>query len=965
MISLGAISSPAGAAAYYTKDNYYSGAEAEAVGRWHGDGAEALGLRGPVENTSFEAVLAGQLPNGAQIKTPDGQDRRAGIDLVFSAPKSMSLLAMLGGDPRLITALQESARATLDWVQVNLLEARRYDAQTGQQIPVKTGSMVAALFTHDLSRNRDPQAHVHSVIANATLRPDGKWRAVHNDEIYERLSTIGAVHNADLRARVEALGYQVVPAANPSFGQFEIAGVSREAIMAFSTRSAEIEAHIEATGREGTAAERDVAAKATRAPKDPGQSRDADRAEWATRAASIGFDPHPIVKAAMARAERGETLWSTIANQVRGVAARGVALVEAMGLKPREADPLVPERPGRLSPQEWAAAQAVAAGARHLSENEAAFNHLDLVRASLSIGGPVKVDEVEKRIASLTSRGLLIADADGRMVTTEAAVTLERQVLAHHDAGVGQVRPIIAKGAGPEVQKVARDLGLRRLSPKQEAAASLILSSANRTIGVQGVAGAGKSTMLLPVARIAEAKGHSVIALAVGTEIARKLGDDLKVPSTSVASFIGRHRALLDPSASEFLRDRSLTELRGAVVLVDEASTLGSKQAADLLRIANTANVARLAQIGDHRQHGAVPAGKPFVDAQKAGMETAELTENVRAKSDIMREVVVALDGGEVKRALEVLAPVTKEYPRHELAARAVSEWGCLPKEARDQTLLIAAGRKLTAEMNAEAQTIRQFNREFTGRVRIHTIYDRLNMSREEARTMLPYREGRIVEIRADLTRQGLAKGTVAKIVGVDRDKVHLEAEGRKLTLVPSKLARNLREDAISVYDEREIRLHAGDKIRFTANDHQAGVLNSQQAVVEKLKGNDITVRLADDRKLDLTLDSLTMRKADLAYAINAYAVQGLTTPNGIVVMDSKDKMLASSRNLHVAMTRIAENPKLFVDSGTGLERAVGRNSGAKMSALEVYREQSGFNQKVKDEAAERWHKLMSSDMMK
>jgi len=217
------------------------------------------------------------------------------------------------------------------------------------------------MYKVELSRNRDPQAHIHSVIANATLRPDGQWRAVHNDEIYERLTTISAVHNADLRARVEALGYQVVPAAIPAFGQFEIAGVSREAILAFSTRSAEIKAHIEATGREGTAAERDVAAKATRAAKDPGQSHDADRAEWATRAASIGFDARPIVEAAMARAERGETLWSTILNQVRGVAARGVALEEAMGLKPREADALVPERPGRLSPQEWAAAQAVSA----------------------------------------------------------------------------------------------------------------------------------------------------------------------------------------------------------------------------------------------------------------------------------------------------------------------------------------------------------------------------------------------------------------------------------------------------------------------------------------------------------------------------------------------------------------------------------------------------------------------------
>jgi hypothetical protein len=116
------------------------------------------------------------------------------------------------------------------------------------------------------------------------------------------------------------------------------------------------------------------------------------------------------------------------------------------------------------------------------------------------------------------------------------------------------------------------------------------------------------------------------------------------------------------------------------VVLVDEASTLGSRQAADLLLIAKAANVARLAQIGDHRQHGAVAAGKPFVDAQKDGMATAELTENVRAKSDIMRAVATALDGGDLKGALSLLAPVTHEAPRHEVVARAVSAWGCLSR---------------------------------------------------------------------------------------------------------------------------------------------------------------------------------------------------------------------------------------------------------------------------------------------
>jgi hypothetical protein len=90
----------------------------------------------------------------------------------------------------------------------------------------------------------------------------------------------------------------------------------------------------------------------------------------------------------MARADRGETLWSSLVGRVRGIAAQGRALVEAMGIVPRSRDPLVPERAGRLSPNEWAAAQAVASGVRHLSQNEAGFSKLALIGASLNLGAP-------------------------------------------------------------------------------------------------------------------------------------------------------------------------------------------------------------------------------------------------------------------------------------------------------------------------------------------------------------------------------------------------------------------------------------------------------------------------------------------------------------------------------------------------------------------------------------------------
>jgi conjugative relaxase-like TrwC/TraI family protein len=465
MISIGAVSSASGAAGYYASDNYYTEGEGADHSQWHGHGAETLELAGSVATAAFEAVLEGRLPNGASINTPSGQEHRPGLDMAFSAPKSVSLMALVGRDERLLAAFEASVKATLGWVERNLIEARRFDEKSGTQQPVTTGNMIAGLFTHDLSRNRDPQLHIHAVIANATQRPDGAWRALRNDPLYAQQATIAAAHNADLRARIEALGYRTTPAHNPAYGQFEITGISREHIMAFSTRREEIAAALEASGRGGTAAERELAALSTRAAKDPGISREEDRAAWAERAASIGFDPAPLREAAMAQMARGGTIWDRVVDGIKGIAARGQAIVAAMGLAPHEKDPLVPEGPGRLSPQDYAAAQAVASGVRHLSQNEAGFSRFDLIRASLSFGGPMQVADIEARIDSLAGRRILLTDPDEAMMTTRGAVALEREVIALWAQGKDQAKPLVEELAAPQVQQVAREMGCAASRP--------------------------------------------------------------------------------------------------------------------------------------------------------------------------------------------------------------------------------------------------------------------------------------------------------------------------------------------------------------------------------------------------------------------------------------------------------------------------------------------------------------------
>ena len=247
MLSIGAIASAAQGASYYEKDGYYAKDDPEHrdASAWFGKGAEALGLAGPVDPDTFRAVLEGKVPDGSGVQLgrrgPDGEiTHRPGRDLTFSAPKSVSIAALVGGDERIVGVHDRAVKATLAWVEKNAVETRMRDPETGRMVRVGDQKTVVATFRHNTSRNLDPQLHTHSVLANMVQGDDGKWRTMANERLYECQKLIGALYRNELAAGLTKLGYNIEK--TNADGRFELAGVSREAIRAFSTRRAEIEA---------------------------------------------------------------------------------------------------------------------------------------------------------------------------------------------------------------------------------------------------------------------------------------------------------------------------------------------------------------------------------------------------------------------------------------------------------------------------------------------------------------------------------------------------------------------------------------------------------------------------------------------------------------------------------------------------------------------------------------------------
>ena len=204
------------------RENYYS--EGELIrGQWHGQLADRWGLTGEVREEHFERLAEGQHPvTGEQLvrhqtaretknargETVTTMEHRAGWDATFSAPKSVSITALVGGDDRVREAHRESVTAAL-----NELEPYVQARLGGNRRPETTGNFVAALFEHDSARPVNgyaaPQLHTHAVVFNLTETADGDVRPLQPRELYRTQQYATAVYRSELAARLMALGYDV------------------------------------------------------------------------------------------------------------------------------------------------------------------------------------------------------------------------------------------------------------------------------------------------------------------------------------------------------------------------------------------------------------------------------------------------------------------------------------------------------------------------------------------------------------------------------------------------------------------------------------------------------------------------------------------------------------------------------------------------------------------------------------
>jgi conjugative relaxase-like TrwC/TraI family protein len=788
---------------FTAKEQNYWSQRGVIVGEWQGRLALRFGLAGAVSAEDFAKLSQGQHPQtGEQLvrqrasyeyqdadgKTIKTMEHRAGWDATFSAPKSVSLTALVGGDERVREAHSESVRVALDQLE-HYTQARI----GGNHPPETTGRFIAAKFEHDTARPVDgyvaPQLHTHTVVFNITERDNGQPRAVQPQSLFASQQYATAIYQSELTYRLRQLGYEITTGRS---GAPEIKGYTQEYLDASSPRSQQIREYLERTGRSGKEAA-EIAAHSTRDRKEmhsPGEVMAAHR----RLAADFGHQADAVVRSARERSQHHEKPANSV-DRVR--------------------ESLTFSRDKNF-------------------EREAVVDERALIRDGLRRGmGEITHVQVRTNLdARLASGEFQIVErpqgVPGRQFTTAKTIEAEHDIIRRMREGQNHIQPVLSRA-----QAIAVADQHAYLNRAQKSVVEDVLSSPDRIQGIQGFAGSGKTTTLAAIRGVADAQSYQVEGFAPTSRAARQL-NEAGIEAGTLQGFLARSS------------DRDVAE-RKHFYLVDESSLASTNQMREFLSRLGPND--RVLLVGDLRQHQGVEAGRPFEQLQEAGMRTARLDEIVRQQDPALKSAVELLSTGQVSAALDVLQQQgrVKEIPNGEERIRAIAKNYV---EARRNTLIVspdnASRRDLNVAVRRELKTTGAIAMEDHN---FRVLVQRQDMTGAERSWASHYEIKDVIRYARGSKAIGIEGAAYASVVAINSSANQLtveKANGQLATYDPRRLS------GVSVYQEIDREFSVGDRVQFTAPDKSLGIANRDLAIVDAIHPDGrLFARLDNNRQIE------------------------------------------------------------------------------------------------------------------
>jgi conjugative relaxase-like TrwC/TraI family protein len=710
----------AGYAQRHLEHNDYYDEHRKVQGEWQGRGAELLGLRGTVTREQFEAVREGSHPDTGEFLRPrHGADRvnddgtkqskaRSLYDLTFSAPKSVSIQAMVGGDERLIAAHDKAVREAL-------AEAENYAATrvrlNGANDDRPTGNWIVAAYRHDTSRELDPQLHTHAVAANLTYDGvEGHWKALQASGLYERRAYLTEVYRNALAHEVRSLGYEIEPRRD-SRGRdlgFEIRGVSHELLERYSQRSAQRDIAIEDFTREN------------------------------------GRKPTDNEVAVLVRESRADKLAEISTEQVRQQ--------QQTRLSPEEVHCLARLRDSSLehrrdiTPEVSPAIDSLRYANEHLFERRSVVHDHELLTEALRHGrGKVDLGKLRGTLEVERSQGTLIHA--GNRLATRDSIDREQRTIAAVNQGIDRYGRL---GGTHEFHPG------EHLRDEQKRAVQQILDSRDFAINLRGAAGTGKTATLQEIHRGLHEAGRGVAAVAP----TRSAVEELQKVGFRDAMTVSR--LLEDETAQAALRYR--------VLVVDEAGMISGRQMEGILRLAEQQQ-ARILFSGDTRQIQSVEASDALrILERESQMKSVSLTGVQRQIHAQYRDAIQTLRQSPEQgfEKLERFGAV-HEVPVAERARVVADLYREMTADPSQRILVVAPTHE---EIGRATRAIRNdlSERGHLGRSVTMDRYIPLQWTEAQKRDLSNYREGLVLLVHR--AARGMEKHEALTVIRVEADAI-------------------------------------------------------------------------------------------------------------------------------------------------------------------------------------------------
>lgn len=960
MLSRMVLKSAGAASKYYRQADYYTGNEKEdrAASFWMGKGAERLGLSGAVDYDTFKSALEGALPNGTILsgRGPDSP-HRPGWDFTFSAPKSVSVAALVLGDERLIDAHEHAVRETISFIEENYADIRF------QQLPAPTDNLLVAGFTHATSREGDPQLHTHSVILNASEREDGRWVALHGDRMNHVTLVFGSHYQSVLADSTTRLGYGI--SVDREKGTFEIQGIPDSVLGLFSKRREDIKSHMEANDLHGAEGAQ-VSALLTR----PNKSRDGEtlRDRWLRELIDAGLRPENILtdidsganpqsdkpspSSGGERPDRVPASPAVVDLPHDGTVKPSPVTVTVQPEKPTDdpspgsidrtpspqtirPDGTIPPAvrpPTTSTPPDQAAFKAVDLAISLLSDREAVWRQDMLQTEAIRIGmGTVTPNHVLKVIKERQRDGTLIPTPfmEGRVnlrgFTTAAALTAERHLV---DLERGQRNALSPLASKREVTLAVLKTD-KNISAEQRKAIRAVLSTENRFSAIHGYAGTGKTTTLSLLLDVLDRpwykqflgnKAPTIYGVAPTASAAEKLGESLGIKTDTLDRFM-------------MLAEQGKIE-RKSVWIVDEAGLASTKKA---IQVAETAiaHDARVVFVGDSKQYGAIEQGKPLTSLIRHGMKTSFVTKIHRQRdNENLLNAVYAAVGGQIDKSLSLVKNETINLTSvEERINKAVGEYMALPGAERKDALLLILDNDTRTEVMKRVREQLKINGEIARDEKTVTILKPSGKTNTQISNPIFYKVGEVILFHRANKALGIERGEYYRVATVGENHLQIEGNGKSINWQPSASA--------SVFNEEERQVSVGDRIGWTHNaNSSSGVKNGYEGTIQSFKGNSAVVSFSISKgkelKRDIDLSNDVGRHWDLAYAKTGIKSQGLDAKNVIIIAESFRRNLMTQPAWYVGISRSTKTLKIITDNADKLREGLKKRIGEKTSAIEA-----------------------------